>query len=165
MAKVTQIKFEIEQLAYEKIYRALKKYGDCEIGGMLVGYKKKENHFAISDITIANDIGKFSIVNFIREPTKSMKMLIESFKKKKHHYLGEWHSHPSFSLYPSNGDVVTMRGILADKGYGVNFALLIITKLNNEKADIAGFLFHNKLSHFVEADISHAHLKRVDLKV
>lgn len=164
MTKVIQIKFEIEQLAYEKIYSALKKYGDCEIGGMLVGYKKEKNHFAISDITIADDIGKFNIANFIREPTKSIKMLIESFKKK-HHYLGEWHSHPRFRLYPSDGDVVTMQGILADKGYGVNFALLIITKLNNEKADIAGFLFHKKLSHYVKADISDVRCNEVNFKV
>lgn len=165
MTKAIQIKFELEQLAYEKIFKALKKYGDYEIGGMLVGYKKEKNHFAISDVTIANDISKFRITKFIREPSKSIKMLIESFKKKKHNYLGEWHSHPSFSLYPSSGDVVTMQGILADKGYGVNFVLLIIAKLNNEKADMAGFLFHKKLSHFIEADVNHVHCNKVNFEV
>lgn len=141
-------------MAYDAIHQALEKFGDNEIGGILIGYKKAENHFAISEATIADDASSFSLAAFVREPFKSMRALLKSYKARSHNYIGEWHSHPTFSLYPSPHDVKTMRGILADAGYGVSFALLIITKLENGKPDMAGFLFHKRMSNFVQARIS-----------
>ena len=91
---MNHIRFEIEHTAYAKIYEALTRFGDYEIGGMLVGYQKEKHHFTIADATIADDIGKFSIFNFIREPIKSMKIVSQLFKKNRFHYMGEWHSHP-----------------------------------------------------------------------
>jgi len=158
---------EIEQKAYNAIHQALEKFGDYEIGGILIGYKKAENHFAISEATVADDVGGFNLASFIRDPLKSMKILIKSFKIKRHNYIGEWHSHPIFSLYPSNYDIKTMKGILSDPDYGVGFALLIIVKLNNGYPDIAGFLFHKKILKFVQANISgfKSEKKRVDISV
>jgi len=152
--KKKRITIEIEQNAYDQIYQALERFGDYEIGGMLIGYKKDNSHFSIANATVADDVGSFSIAGFIREPVKSMKILLKAFKIKNHNYIGEWHSHPMFSLYPSSADIQTMKGILADPGYGVNFALLVITKLRKGKVDMAGFLFHRDLSHFVEASVS-----------
>lgn len=157
MRNTTEIKFEIEHSAYKKIRKALEKYGSYEIGGVLIGYKKGRNHFSIADVTIADDIGRFHVYNFIREPVKSQRVIIRSFRKKRHYYIGEWHSHPRFRLYPSSGDIATMQGILTDRRYGVNFALLIITKLKNpkkhKKIEMAGFLFHKRLSNFLNATI------------
>lgn len=153
MAKKT-VTVEIEQRAYNAIHQALERFGDIEIGGILIGYKKAENHFAISEATIADDAGSFSLAAFVREPFKSIRALLKSFKARSHNYIGEWHSHPRFSLYPSPHDVKTMRGILADPGYGVSFALLIITKLENGKPNMAGFLFHKRMTNFVQATIS-----------
>ena len=48
---------EIEQRAYDEIHRGLEKFGDYEIGGMLIGYKKAGNHFAVSEATVADDAG------------------------------------------------------------------------------------------------------------
>ena len=150
---IKAVTVEIEQEAYDQIHYALEEFGDNEIGGILIGYKKAENHFAISEATIADDTNTFNLASFIREPFKSMKVLLQSFKLKKHNYIGEWHSHPRFNLYPSAHDVKTMKGILADPGYEVKFALLIITKLQKGKPNIAGFLFHKKMSNFVQANI------------
>lgn|GEM_PF-1661292 len=152
--KIKTVTVEIEQKAYDEIHHALKKFGANEIGGILIGYKMAENHFAISEATVADDTDSFNLASFIREPFKSMKVLLKSFKMKRHNYIGEWHSHPRFSLYPSAYDIKTMKGILADPGYGVSFALLIITKLHNGKPNMAGFLFHKKISNFVQARIS-----------
>jgi len=151
---IKTVTVEIEQRAYDEIHHALEKFGDNEIGGILIGYKRGENHFAISEATVADDTGSFNLASFIREPFKSMKVLLKSFKMKRHNYIGEWHSHPRFSLYPSACDVKTMKGVLADPAYGVNFALLIITKLQNGKLNMAGFLFHKKMANFVKASIS-----------
>ena len=150
---IKTVTVEIEQRAYDEIHRALEEFGDYEIGGILIGYKKAENHFAISEATVADDSNGFNLASFIREPFESMKVLFKIFKMRKHNYIGEWHSHPQFSLYPSDYDVKTMKGILADPGYGVSFALLIITKLVNGKLNMAGFLFHKKLFKFVKASI------------
>lgn len=147
---------EIEQKAYDEIRRGLEKFGDYEIGGMLIGYKKAENHFAVSEATVADDGNSFNFASFIREPFKSTKVLLKTFRRRKHNYIGEWHSHPKFNLFPSDYDVKTMKGILGDRGYGVSFALLIITKLADGKLNMAGFLFHKKLSGFVKASISYA---------
>lgn len=147
------VTIEIEQEAYNQMHQALKRFGNYEIGGMLIGYKIGDNHFSISRATVADDITNFNLASFIREPFKSMKILLKAFKRKKHNYIGEWHSHPQFRLYPSDADVKTMKGILSDPGYGVNFALLIISKLRNGKAEMEGFLFHKKLSNFVQASI------------
>ena len=151
---IKTVTVEIEQRAYDEIHRALEEFGDYEIGGMLIGYKRGENHFAVSEATIADDAQDFRIASFIREPLKSMKLLLKTYKIRRHNYIGEWHSHPRFNLYPSAYDVKTMKGILADPGYGVSFALLIITKLENDKPNMAGFLFHKKMFNFVQARIS-----------
>ena len=151
---IKTVRIEIEQRAYDEIHHALERFADNEIGGILIGYKKDENIFAISEATVADDTNSFNLASFIREPFKSMKVLLKSFKVKKHNYIGEWHSHPRFSLYPSSYDVKTMKGILADPGYGTGFALLIITKLEDGKPNMAGFLFHKKMANFVQAIIS-----------
>lgn len=153
MAKKT-VTVELEQKAYDEIHKALERFEYNEIGGILIGYKKAENHFAISEATIADDVGNFSLAAFVREPFKSMKALLKSFKARRHNYIGEWHSHPRFSLYPSAHDIKTMKGIVADSDYGVNFAILIISKLENGKPDMAGFLFHKKMPNFIKATIS-----------
>jgi hypothetical protein len=57
---------EIEQKAYDEIRRGLEKFGDYEIGGMLIGYKKAENHFAVSQATVADDANSFNFGSFIR---------------------------------------------------------------------------------------------------
>lgn len=148
-----EVNIEIEDQALSKIQDALQNFGDLEIGGILIGYKKGYNHFAISEATIADDIKRFNIASFIREPFKSVKILLNAFKKKQHNYIGEWHSHPKFSLYPSQADINTMRGILNDSNYNVTFALLIITKLKNGVPELAAFLFHKKINGFLQAQL------------
>lgn len=150
----SQIKIEIEGEAFNQIHNALVEYGVYEIGGMLIGYQKGRNHFAISNATVADDFGTFNIASFIREPLKSMKTLVRMFERKRHNYIGEWHSHPKFSLFPSDYDVRTMKGILNDPSYGVNFVILIIAKLNNNHTDIGAFLFHKELEHFIQARVN-----------
>jgi integrative and conjugative element protein (TIGR02256 family) len=150
-----KVEFEIEKVAYNQMLRTLEEYGDNEIGGMIIGYRKGRNQFVISDFTTADDSKTFDIASFIREPVKSLKKLKEAFKKKNHNYLGEWHSHPRFRLYPSRGDVNTMKRIISDPDYGVDFSLLIISKERNGKLEMAGFLFHRRIENFLEASIKY----------
>jgi integrative and conjugative element protein (TIGR02256 family) len=152
---MSKVEFEIEKTAYNQMFETLKEYGDYEVGGMIIGYRKGKNQFVISDFTIADETKTFGLASFVREPAKSLRKLNEAFKRKKHNYLGEWHSHPRFRLYPSRGDFSTMKRIISDPDYGVDFSLLIISKLKNGKLEIAGFLFHRRIESFIEASINY----------
>jgi JAB domain-containing protein similar to deubiquitination enzymes len=44
-------------------------------------------------------------------------------------YWGEWHSHPSFELEPSEKDDISIREIVEDRDVGANFVVLLIVKL------------------------------------
>ena len=45
-------------------------------------------------------------------------------------YLGEWHSHPSFSVTASNMDVRSMQTLARDPEVGANFLALLIVRLS-----------------------------------
>ena len=44
-------------------------------------------------------------------------------------YLGEWHSHPSFSVQPSVEDIATMTDLVEHSGPELTFAVLLIVRL------------------------------------
>ena len=44
-------------------------------------------------------------------------------------YLGEWHSHPSFTVNPSDVDHRSMLDIVTNPGVRANFVVLLIFKL------------------------------------
>lgn len=150
-----KVEFEIEKSAYNQMLKTLQKYGEYEVGGMIIGFQKGKNRFIISDFTTADDTKIFNVASFVREPMKSLRKLNEAFKKKNHNYIGEWHSHPRFRLYPSRGDFNTMKRIVSDPDYDVDFSLLIISKLKNGNLEMAGFLFHRRIKGFVEALITY----------
>jgi hypothetical protein len=49
-------------------------------------------------------------------------------------YLGEWHSHPSFSTIPSDKDIQTMQSIVEDPHVGANFLVLLVCKQTTRSA-------------------------------
>ena len=48
---------------------------------------------------------------------------------KRFNYLGEWHSHPSFSVNPSQEDIHTMIDLVENGPIEINFAILLIVRL------------------------------------
>lgn len=159
-----KVEFEIEKSAHAQMLNTLERFGEYEVGGMIIGYQKGRNYFRISDFTTADDTKIFNAASFIREPTKSLKKLTIAFKRKNHSYLGEWHSHPRFSLYPSRGDFKTMKRILSDPDYSVDFSLLIISRLKNGNLEMAGFLFHRRIEDFIQASITYGGEKTLNTK-
>ncbi|GGN67268.1 Mov34/MPN/PAD-1 family protein [Oceanobacillus indicireducens] len=90
-----------------QIKQELEEAGGREIGGVLMGEHVNKNTFRISDITVQRRGG--TVITFIRDIKESLQKLREFFKRtnhqyKQYNYLGEWHSHPSFSLSPSIQD-------------------------------------------------------------
>ena len=116
-----------------RLITALKAAGEREIGGILMGQHVGENAFEVNDITFQHSGGSFaSFLRSLRDVLSSLKLFFRQTGRRytEFNYLGEWHSHPSFALYPSSRDSETMQEIVSDPKVGANFAVLMIVKLS-----------------------------------
>jgi [CysO sulfur-carrier protein]-S-L-cysteine hydrolase len=111
---------------------ALRSAGRREIGGVLLGERAKPGTFRIVEITIQRSGGSFC--HFVRDPKLHDKAITRFFERtgreyERFNYLGEWHSHPSFSIRPSPSDIRSMYRIVSEPAVGANFAALVIVRL------------------------------------
>ncbi|MET3910150.1 hypothetical protein FXB40_28385 [Bradyrhizobium rifense] len=103
-----------------------------EIGGVLVGENVGPDTFRLIDISVQLSGG--TIAHFVRDPEHHREFLADFFAHtgrdfKRFNYIGEWHSHPAFEAVPSGEDIASMFEIIEDPAVGVNFAILIIARL------------------------------------
>lgn len=129
--------------ARETITSACRRAGVRETGGMLFGEHVSDDEFRVVEATSA---GTGSVARFIRGLLDGLGQLEKFFRKTKHdyrrfNYLGEWHSHPSFDLYPSAIDDKTMFEIVNDPTTGARFALSVIVKLVNKRLHAEAFAY------------------------
>lgn len=87
-------------------------------------------HFAVRSLTVQ---GGGSFASFVRGARSALRALRAFFQNSNHdftrfNYLGEWHSHPSFSVQPSNTDHHSMLDIVTNPKVGANFVVLLIVK-------------------------------------
>ena len=148
-----RITFEFSKDSQDKIIKSLEEYSPNEIGGILIGIKKGDNSFLVTDVSISNELNQSRFASFIRGTRKAQQLLKKHFRNKTGFYIGEWHSHPSFYLYPSTKDISTMNGIIRDSNYHAKFALLTIVKLDSAGEFMSkGFLFHETLENFISIE-------------
>jgi integrative and conjugative element protein (TIGR02256 family) len=129
-----QILLTIEIL--KRLHRELRRAGEQEIGGLLMGEHVRDDIFRVVDISVQRSGGSHSC--FVRDPSDHKTQLDEFFARTKgdysrFNYLGEWHSHPSFEAVPSSTDMETMQSIVSDPDVGVNFLALMVVKLAHRK--------------------------------
>jgi len=110
---------------------------------MLFGEHVSEDVFRVVEATVE---GAGSVANFVRGIINSLGQLERFFHKTKRdyrrfNYLGEWHSHPSFVLYPSATDDQTMFDIVNDPATGARFALSLIVKLVDHNLEVRAFVY------------------------
>ena len=115
----------------KRLSLALEKAGSKEIGGVLMGEYIGEEEFRIVDLTIQTRRG--TVASFVRLVADAAASLRRFFKRtgynyRKFNYLGEWHSHPSFSPTPSSKDIQSMLEIVTDTDIGANFVILLIVR-------------------------------------
>lgn len=117
-----------------------------EIGGLLYARDLGGQVFRIIDFTVDTRSGTESYFSRCADlHEKKLKNLHARYKDNysEYNYLGEWHSHPSFSVLPSHQDITTMLDLVDGTG-DVNFAVLLITRLFNfNKLGFSGRLFIN----------------------
>lgn len=91
------------------------------------------NQFAVRTLTVQ---GGGTFASFIRGTRAALRAVKEFLRRSNHeytrfNYLGEWHSHPSFSVQPSSTDHRAMLDIVTNPSVGANFAVLLIFKLTS----------------------------------
>jgi proteasome lid subunit RPN8/RPN11 len=115
-----------------RLRRALRQAGRREIGGMLFAEQLAPARFRLMDFSVDSSSG--SHAHFRRDPAAHTAALNEFFDRtgrdfSRFNYLGEWHSHPSFSASPSLHDMETMQSLVENPGGEISFALLLIVRL------------------------------------
>lgn len=111
---------------------ALRQAGRREIGGMLFAEQLAPAHFRLMDFSL--DAFSGSHTHFERDPATHQKALNEFFERtgrdfSRFNYLGERHSHSSFPVSPSLGDITTMQSLVQNNTSAISFALLLIIRL------------------------------------
>jgi proteasome lid subunit RPN8/RPN11 len=109
----------------------LRRAGDREIGGFLMAEQLAPGAFRIIDITVDHTTG--TVMHFRRRIEQHQEQLRRFFAETGHdfgryNYLGEWHSHPRFSVNPSADDLGAMRDLVGQAG--IDFAVLMIVRLD-----------------------------------
>ena len=133
----------------KRLQRELRRAGSREIGGLLLAEHVGEELFRIVEISVQRTGGTHA--GFMRDPSRHQRQLKKFFRRtgedyERFNYLGEWHSHPSFSADPSATDIETMQSIVEDPAVGVNFLVLLVCRRNADdevEASSAAFLAHH----------------------
>jgi proteasome lid subunit RPN8/RPN11 len=99
----------------QRLTKVLHQRGVTETGGILMGEHISPDEFRIVNFTVQRSKGTFA--SFLRMPRMHLRQLERFFKKterdyRKYNYLGEWHSHPSFSICPSSPDIRAMQALI-----------------------------------------------------
>ena len=116
-----------------QLVAALAKAGAREIGGVLMGEHVSIDVFRVKELTIQRKGGTFAafirLVEGIAGPLSAF-FRATNYNYRRFNYLGEWHSHHSFSLTPSGRDHTTMLEMVMDPQLGARFVVLLLVKLN-----------------------------------
>jgi integrative and conjugative element protein (TIGR02256 family) len=126
------MRIELTSGVETRFFAALREAGKREIGGMLFAEQLKPNDFTIIDFSL--DALSGSHASFRRDPATHQTTRDQFFERtgrnfQRFNYLGEWHSHPSFSVHPSLRDMQTMTDIVENFNSAISFAVLLIVRL------------------------------------
>lgn len=127
-----------------KIVHALRRAGRSEIGGQLFGEQLAPSDFRINECTIQATQGTHA--HFTVDVANALRDAAAFFERTNHqyerfNYVGEWHSHPSFSVDASREDIDTMRALVHDAEFKGNFAVLMIVRMDRAALRCAANVF------------------------
>ena len=101
-----------------------------ETGGILLGrYSRGLDCAEVTQVTGAPPDSRAGRTWFHRGSEGLQRLVHRLWSEEQTYYLGEWHSHPSFSVVPSGKDHDTMRNMAAATP-GANFLVLLIFRLD-----------------------------------
>lgn len=90
-----------------------------------------DRSFRVVDYSVDHESGSYAY--FERRLERHREHLSRFFTTtggdyRRFNYLGEWHSHPSFSVRPSRTDLTAMQALLQEPH--IDFAMLLIVRLS-----------------------------------
>jgi proteasome lid subunit RPN8/RPN11 len=96
-----------------------------------MGEQLAPDYFRIVDFSVDDTTG--TAAHFVRSPEHHAAALDRFFRKtgsdfKRFNYLGEWHSHPSFTVRPSHEDIMSMQSLVNGER-DIDFSALVIVRL------------------------------------
>lgn len=111
--------------------KSLRRAGGYEIGGILMGEQVAPDHFRIVDFSVDEATG--TAAHFVRSPDYHAEALESFFRRtgsdfRRFNYLGEWHSHPSFPVRPSQEDMMSMQSLVNGER-DIDFSALVVVRL------------------------------------
>lgn len=126
------MRIEIDPRVSRTLKSELRRAGRREIGGILMGEQLAAGHFRVIDVSVDNITG--SDAHFVRSEAEHILALRDFFSRtgddySRYNYLGEWHSHPSFPVRPSEIDVGSMTQLVEGER-SITFAALLIVRLD-----------------------------------
>jgi len=126
------MRLEVTHALAERMRADLKRAGRQEIGGILFAEQLEPNRFKIVDCSTDFHSGSHS--TFRRDPVVHNALLRQFFERtgndfRRFNYLGEWHSHPSFSVRPSPEDVAEMTSLVQVGKSQISFAVLLVLRI------------------------------------
>jgi hypothetical protein len=118
---------QVQRLAAE-----LGRAKEQEIGGVLVGEQLSPDVFRLVDFSVQRSGGTSTC--FVCDPAAHSEFLQRFFDRtgadySRFNYLGEWHSHPLFSVTPSPTDMAQMQSLVDEAPARRPFALLLVVRL------------------------------------
>jgi proteasome lid subunit RPN8/RPN11 len=130
------------------IYEYVNKYSPNETKGALFAEKLDDETYKVEAVYFEKKVGTFAFVTLFNNE-RYKKFCANYFNKYKnqyeiHNYIGDWHSHPSFSCVPSLYD---KNEVIKDlKNSNANFLIQLIVKI--EKNCLVGnaFLYNNQVT-------------------
>ncbi|HHX70090.1 MAG TPA: hypothetical protein GX708_18830 [Gallicola sp.] len=126
----------------------MKKYSPNETKGALFAKRIDDETFEIEKVYFEPNVGSFAFVKLYNNRT--YKKFCKNYFDKHvgeyhiHNYLGDWHSHPSFSCTPSSYDVKEVEEDL--KKSNAKFLVQIILKDQNNKLVGNAFYYNENIS-------------------
>lgn len=123
---------------------ALKRAGAREIGGQIFAEQLAPSDFRATHLTVQRERGRFA--SFVVDVVQAARDATRFFRLTKHdygrfNYLGEWHSHHAFAVWPSPKDTATMVSIVDDPGFAGSFVVLMIVRLDGDSLEKGAWLF------------------------
>lgn len=134
----------VERHCFEEMVRLARRHFPNEVGTALVGSYSDDGHVArITGLAPVTADSRGARTAFERGVRGLRDFLARLFRRSGglEHYVGEWHSHPGGSAFPSSTDERNTMGVARDAGAQCAECILLIVAVDPDHADVGAWVF------------------------
>ena len=141
------IQIEIAEEVLRQFHKCEQHFGEDEAGGILLGKKRRDNTYLITEITLPNSRDLAGPCFFVRNKDSAQKVIDLKWNESKGiiNYLGEWHTHSCKHPTPSFIDKRLINQIRKD---GVSpfeiFLMIIVGQDKNLYIEVTDATYRNR---------------------